>query len=319
MGKLYRIHHQFGASSSKYRHFCYNFLTKSVNKFSISFLDRGDQPVSSSLVQLSTGALVLQSVKQSDSGTYWCSAVNSITGTEVKTLQKTTLTIDYTVRAPPSLLYNSSEHVTIKPGATAILECPGIGYPVPKAVWSRPDTSISNNRTSIFGYGLQILNARPEDRGEYICRLDNGIAPVKIHRIKLDLLEVPTILQGPIDTLTDEGDSLQLECVAKGFPMPTIYWLINSVDTRLDPNIRTEGSKLVIKSLQKKHAGIVQCFARNEVGEVCESKLLQVKPKQISGEMADSIPLGTIPHLSKASREHNGKFGKGRKKHKHSE
>lgn len=238
----------------------------------------------------------------------------------MKTQQRITLSVDYTSKAPPSLLYNSSDHIIVKPGATAVLECPGIGYPVPKAVWSRPDASISNNRTSIFGYGLQILNARPEDRGEYICRLDNGIAPVKTHKIKLDLLEIPTILNGPVDTLTDEGESLQLECAAKGFPMPSIYWLINGVDTRSDPNIRTDGNKLIIKSLQKKHAGIVQCFARNEVGEVCESKLLRVKPKQISGEMADSQAImGSIPHLSKASREHNGKFGKGRKKHKHGE
>lgn len=110
--------------------------------------------------QLATGALVLQSVAQNDSGTYWCSAMNTITGNEVTTLQKVSITVDNMNRASPALLYNSPSTVIVKPGTTAILECPGFGNPVPSAVWSRPDASISNNRTSIFGYGLQILNAR---------------------------------------------------------------------------------------------------------------------------------------------------------------
>lgn len=198
------------------------------------------------------------------------------------------------------------------------MECPGFGNPVPKAAWSRPDYTITNERTSIFGYGLQILNARYEDRGEYICRLDNGIAPQKEHRIRLEISEAPTIVEAPLDTLTDEGDRLELHCSAKGFPPPITYWLINGEDTRLDSSIHTEGSTLIIDSLQKKHAGIVQCFARNDEGEVSESKLLQVKPKQISGDMIASQPLGTIPHLSKANHDRNSKMAKGRKKHKHS-
>lgn len=268
--------------------------------------------------QLSTGALMLQSVTQADSGTYWCKAVNTITGVEVQSQQRTIVTVDYTPRGAPILLYNAPDHVVVKPGTTAILECPGVASPVPKISWSRPEAKISNNRTSVFGNGLQILNVRSEDRGEYICTLDNGIAPSKTLKIYLNVLEAPKIEQGPIDTLTDEGERLELDCIAKGFPKPTTYWLINGVDTRLDSTIRTDGYRLIINSLQKKHAGIVQCFARNEEGEICESKLLQVKPKPISGDMIATQPLGTIPHISKTNRERNSKLGKGRKKHKHS-
>lgn len=260
---------------------------------------------------------MLQSVTPLDSGTYWCKAVNTITGVEVTSQQKTIVTVDYySPRGPPTLLYSPLDHVIVKPGSTAILECPGVGYPVPKTSWTRPGTVISNNRTSVFGTGLQILNARSEDRGEFLCILDNGVIPAKTLKVRLDVLEAPKIERGPIDTLTDEGERLELECIANGFPTPTTYWLINGVDTRMDPTIRTVGGRLIIDSLQKKHAGIVQCFARNEEGEVCESKLLQVKPKTISGDMIGTQPLGTIPHLSKTNRER--KLGKGKKKHKHS-
>lgn len=262
--------------------------------------------------------MVLQTLTESDSGTYSCSATNSITADEVKLKQKITLNVDYGNRMPPTFLVNPPTQVSVKPGTTATLECPGIGYPVPKAVWSRPDSSISilNNRTLTLPYGLQIISVRPEDRDTYICRLDNGIVPVLVHTIRLEVQEAPSIIHGPIDTLTDEGESLELECIAKGYPTPSMYWLINGINTRFDRTVRTNGTKLFIKSIEKKHAGIVQCFAKNEIGEAYDSKMLQVKPKQISGEF-DMKPLGIVPHSTKANHEHNGKSGKGRKKHKH--
>lgn len=281
-----------------------------------TLIRRDDRSISSSIPQLSMGAFMLQSVKPSDSGTYWCKAINTIAGVEVKSQQKTTLIVDFTQTGPPVLLHSPSDHVTVKPGTTAILECPGVAYPVPKTSWSRPGTSISNNRTSVFGNGLQILNARSDDSGIYICNLDNGIGPGISLKIRLDVLEAPKIEYGPTDTLTDEGERLELECVATGFPKPSTYWLINGVDTRQDSLIRTSGTRLIIDSLQKKHAGIVQCFARNDEGEVCESKLLQVKPKPISGDMYSSQTLGTIPHFPKTNRERKYK---GKRKHKHSE
>lgn len=257
----------------------------------------------------------MQTVTSNDSGTYWCTAVNTLTGKELETQQKITVSVEYAQKGPPSMLYVAPRNITVRPGTTAILECPGVGYPVPKAIWNRSDASISNNRTSILGYGLQIINTRPEDRGEYICRIENGIEPSKEYRIQLDLYEAPTFVKVPDRTLSDEDERLELECIAKGFPTPTTYWLINGMDVRQDSSIRIDGNKLVIESLQKRHAGIVQCFARNDEGEVSESILLQVKPKQISGEMINpSGYVGPIPHMSKANR--GGKTSKGRKKHK---
>lgn len=219
--------------------------------------------------QLSTGTLVLQSVSAVDSATYSCAAVNSITGTEIKLVHRVTIDVTDTQKMSPTFFSTPNSHYNVKQGATAILECPGIGNPVPEARWSRPDApAIYTNRTTVLSYGLQILNVIPEDRGTYVCRLDNGIAPALVHTIKLDVQEVPVIMSGPQETLTNESESLELECVARGYPMPDIYWMINGADTRWDSLIRHNGTKIIIKSVEKKHAGIVQCFARNDVGEV---------------------------------------------------
>lgn len=202
------------------------------------------------------------------SGTYSCSAVNSITGNEIKLQQKIELIVESTTKSAPKFLVSPVQKFSVKPGATAILECPGVANPIPKAVWSRPDAAIYNNRTTVLSYGLQILDVIPEDRGMYVCRLDNGITPVLVHTIQLEVQEVPSIMEGPQETLTNEGESLVLRCMTRGYPKPSIYWMINGADTRWDPLIKSNGTSLFIESVQKKHAGIVQCFAKNDAGEV---------------------------------------------------
>lgn len=219
-----------------------------------------------SVPQLSSGSLVLQSLTPEHSGTYSCSAVNSITGNEIKLQQKIELLVESTARSAPKFLVSPVRKFSVKPGATALLECPGVANPIPKAVWSRPDAVIYNNRTTVLSYGLQIVDVVADDRGMYVCRLDNGVAPVLVHTIQLDVQDVPSITEGPQETLTNEGDALELRCTTRG--PAAIYWMINGADTRRDPLIKQNGSSLVIETVQKKHAGIVQCFARNDAGEV---------------------------------------------------
>lgn len=120
--------------------------------------------------------------------------------------------------------------------------------------------------------------------------------------MKLNVLQMPDIIEAPRTSLTNESDRLELHCRASGSPAPEIYWMINGENTRFDSLVTSQGSRLVIRSVEKRHAGIVQCFARNEVGEVNEGALLQVNPKQIDGE-GKPIPLG-MPQKSR-SRNNN--------------
>ncbi|XP_055632499.1 interference hedgehog-like isoform X2 [Toxorhynchites rutilus septentrionalis] len=265
--------------------------------------------------QLATGGLILSQMTPQDSGTYRCSAVNSITGNELKLPQKTTIIVEYTPRASPKATYKP-QNVSVTPGSTALLECPGVANPVPRASWFRRDGLTMSDHSQVFPYGLQIYDVSPKDQGEYVCRLENGIEPSLVHTVRLTVLEVPRIVEPPRATLTNESESLQLECLAEGSPAPDIYWMINGDYTKWDRLIKANGSKLFIKSVEKKHAGIVQCFARNEVGEVSEGNLLQVNPKQIPGGTG-APPLGSLPSGSKFGSEHSGKRQKGGKKHKH--
>uniref|UniRef100_A0A182FQQ4 Interference hedgehog n=1 Tax=Anopheles albimanus TaxID=7167 RepID=A0A182FQQ4_ANOAL len=267
------------------------------------------------VTQIQTGRrLILPNLTQRDSGTYWCSAVNSITGSEVVLPQKTTIQVDYVARSAPRAL-SLPLNVSVVPGDTALLECPGVGNPVPVASWTRLNGIPLNSRARVQDYGLQITNVHPEDDGVYVCRLQNGIEPALVHSIRLTVLEQPRIIAPPRSTLTNESDSLELECVARGSPRPEIYWMINGDYAKWDALIRTNGSRMIIQSVEKRHAGIVQCFARNEVGEASEGNLLQVNPKQIPGGIG-TAPLGSVPSGARVGGDHSAKR-KGGKKHKH--
>ncbi|KAG5682202.1 hypothetical protein PVAND_011568 [Polypedilum vanderplanki] len=270
----------------------------------------------SNQVQSKYGGYILKNLTDKDSGIYSCSAMNTVAGTEIKLPQRYSITVTPTSRSAPSFLLEPLSSFAVKPGENVLLECSAVSNPVFKATWSRPDKNLNLNddRISIMGYGLQINNVKMEDEGTYICRLDNGENSVKIHTIKLNILQMPEIQEGPKTSLTNESESLELQCHATGSPTPDIYWMINGENVQFDPLIKQEGAKLIISSVEKRHAGIVQCFARNEVGEVNEGALLQVNPKQIDGE-GKPIPLGRMPHKSK-SRNNNNRMHNGKRKNK---
>lgn len=259
----------------------------------------------------------MNNVTTADSGIYSCSAVNTLlnTGAEIRLSQRYSILVAPTPRTPPSFLLNQSSEFAARPGEEIVLECPGVSNPISKATWSRPDATLdlSSNRIKIFGYGLHIKNIQTEDEGTYICRLDNG--DVKIHSIKFTVLLLPKIIEGPRNLLTNESDRLEMNCRASGSPQPEIYWIINGEYTRFDPQISVEGTRLIISSVEKRHAGIVQCFAYNEVGEVNEGAFLRVNPKQIDGEVKP-IPYEIPYHKTSRIKHSQGRGNHGRKRSK---
>jgi hypothetical protein len=52
----------------------------------------------------------------------------------------------------------------------------------------------------------------------------------------------------------------------------------------------TVDGKLNITQVEKRHAGIYQCFATNELGSVYGSVMLQVSPKQVTALPTNDLP-----------------------------
>ncbi|CAG2065346.1 unnamed protein product, partial [Timema podura] len=99
--------------------------------------------------------------------------------------------------------------------------------------------------------------------------------------------EPPEIVREPKNSLVEEGGEVTLECVVKGSPPPQVSWLLNGESLQNDSHMRITGGKLHISQLEKRHAGIFQCFASNPLGTRYGSAMLQVLPKPVMAQPLD--------------------------------
>ncbi|EDW12564.1 interference hedgehog [Drosophila mojavensis] len=269
-----------------------------------------EMPAASTLSD-SSGTLLLPHVSTASSGTYTCVATNTASGQRLAMPRRLELQVPSAAlpSAAPALLPGQSvrTEVLARIGETVLLLCPGVGYPPPTAVWSSPDVTgaVYNNRTRVLPYGLQIGGLQPKDTGTYICYLDNGIRPALEHYIQLVVQQAPRIVRPPSANLTNEGEFMVLECAATGTPTPKIYWLLNGENSVYDTEseLPANGS-LILRRVQKRHAGCVQCFARNVLGEDSAGTLLQVNPTQI--QAGDGMGTGGMGRSSNRN-AHNRK------------
>ncbi|EDV31601.1 uncharacterized protein Dana_GF14467 [Drosophila ananassae] len=238
------------------------------------------------------GNLFLRNVSVDSSGSYSCQATNPASGERIKSTSSMELQVvpsrGSQVKAPYLLPGQpGSQTVTAIEGGTLLLLCPGVGSPPPTAVWSSPDIvgAVNNKRTRVLAHALEISNVQIGDSGTYICYLDNGVRPPLEHFIQVKVEQPPQIVRPPWIDMVNEGERVQLECEATGVPTPEIYWLLNGKSSIYDTEAeQLPNGHLVLHSVLKRHAGYVQCFARNSLGEHSAGMSLQVTPKPIHSE-----------------------------------
>lgn len=224
--------------------------------------------------------MVIENVTTADSGNYHCLASNYITSQTFRSNHKTILTVltDTTFQAPYFIKQPQTEYRVLR-GKNVTLECFAAGNPVPRVTWTRLGSSLPL-RSRYTATGLNIVNVQPSDRGEYDCVWSSGSKRIK-SVIILKVVEAPRVIRSPKTATFSEGGELELSCTVSGQPEPTIEWLINGESLVRNDNLEIKGSTLFISSVEKKHAGFVQCVASNEYGSDSGYNLLRVNPKQL--------------------------------------
>lgn len=73
-------------------------------------------------------------------------------------------------------------------GSNITIECIAVGEPPPRVTWRKAggsQQSLPKNRTDLLIGGLYLRNIVPDDTGEYVCEMNNGILPPLVHKVLL--------------------------------------------------------------------------------------------------------------------------------------
>ena len=167
---------------------------------------------------------------------------------------------------------------------TLFMECAAYGSPTPTVKWTKLNEKLPNDRAEQIAGGLRIINSVQSDEGIYICQISNGknSSPL-IHHISVMFYEPPTVkINGLSTKQINEGENKEFECfVEKGAPEPQVKWLLNGHNVVYDKSIEAIGNHIYFNPIEKRHAGVLQCFATNQVGSSFDIMFLSVYPKQI--------------------------------------
>ncbi|KAM4629779.1 hemicentin-1 [Polymixia lowei] len=204
----------------------------------------------------------------SDSGAYTCVASN-VEGKVQKSYH-------LTIQVPPSI--SGSElpsDVGVLLNDSIQLVCRARGTPPPSIQWRKDGEVISRTankglRISLDGSTLTVSGAQTSDSGKYTCMATNAAG--EEDRIFNLNVYVPPVIEGngaKAEDLTAVLDSsVNIECVAAGYPPPQLNWLRNGLPLPVSSHVRllSAGQVLRITRTQVSDGGSYTCVASNRAG-----------------------------------------------------
>ncbi|XP_043342030.1 hemicentin-1 isoform X3 [Cervus canadensis] len=206
--------------------------------------------------------LVIERISKEDSGTYVCTAENSVGFVKA---------IGFVYVKEPPVFKGDYPSNWIEPlGGNAILNCEVKGDPAPTIQWSRRgiDIEISHRIRQLGNGSLAIYGTVNEDAGDYTCVATNEAGVVE-RSMSLTLQSPPVITLEPVETIINAGGKVILNCQAAGEPRPTITWSRQGHSILWDERINVlSNNSLHIAAAQKEDTSEYECVARNLMGSV---------------------------------------------------
>ncbi|XP_018538972.1 neogenin 1a isoform X9 [Lates calcarifer] len=261
--------------------------------------DRQPLELSTRLVQLPSGALVISNATESDAGLYRCLVENVGSSKSSDEAQLQILPETGEERKLEFLLQPVS--VTKVVGASVLLPCVVTGYPAPHVRWMFGDKLLqeSEGRVEVLGGGsLQIFNLTEEDAGVYTCMADNSNATIEA-QAQLTVQVYPQFVKRPANIYAHESMDIVFECEVSGSPAPTVKWVKNG-----DAVIPSDYFKIIkehnlqVLGLVKSDEGFYQCLAENDAGNIQSSAQLIILDHDVA------LPSFPPPSLTPNTTDH---------------
>ncbi|KAK5869646.1 hypothetical protein PBY51_024348 [Eleginops maclovinus] len=221
----------------------------------------------------SDGSLLIASPSGNETGEFLCTATNGAGHAS----RKVQLTVYVRPRSGVGGTGGSAQPMTVVEGEDAILPCEVHSVPPPTISWAKERQLISPfspRHTQLSSGSMKILETRVSDSGLYVCVASN-IAGNLTQFIDLSVLVPPSIQAGPRVMKVQVGYPVELPCVVRGVPEPTLTW---TRDGQMYP-VSPDGS-LAFRNVGLAHEGTYTCTATNTAGrdEARVQLLVQVPP-----------------------------------------
>ncbi|VDM97179.1 unnamed protein product, partial [Onchocerca ochengi] len=129
----------------------------------------------------------------------------------------------------PQLDYSRNEqHPHVIVGRPITLWCLVSGYPSPTIRWMKdghlvPINDKSGIRLIESGQGLEILEAKREHAGIWICEASNAAGKTD-YELNLDVWTLPIVFIQPEDNVRPIDSVITIQCQASGNPEPSLSW-----------------------------------------------------------------------------------------------
>ncbi|KAF7668299.1 hypothetical protein LDENG_00019590 [Lucifuga dentata] len=261
--------------------------------------DRQPLELSTRLVQLPSGSLVVNNASEADAGSYRCLVENvgSAKSSDEAQLQITSETGEE--RKLEFLVQPVAMTKVI--GASVLLPCAVTGYPTPQIRWMFGDKLLeeSDGRVEVVGGGsLQIASLTEEDAGIYTCMADNANASIEA-QAQLTVQVPPQFVKRPANIYAHESMDIVFECEVTGSPAPTVKWVKNG-----DAVIPSDYFKIIkehnlqVLGLVKSDEGFYQCLAENDAGNIQSSAQLIILDHDVA------LPSFPPPSLTPNTTDH---------------
>jgi len=206
--------------------------------------------------------LEIKEIQFADRGIYICTAENL--------LGRVQLSVNVTVKVPTKFVTKPRKSVTAYKSWDTALKCDIFGYPFPVITWSRSLKQLPINRHVIDGNKLTIKNTTEDDDGAYVCQGANELGSVMaVIWIFVKNVVNPYIVSNPPSEIQVQnvGDSVKLNCSARGSPLPEIKWFkdknyVIPVATHVEKDLIK--SEILIPRFKSSDVGNYSCVFQND-------------------------------------------------------
>ncbi|XP_029995006.1 basement membrane-specific heparan sulfate proteoglycan core protein isoform X4 [Sphaeramia orbicularis] len=248
-----------------------------------------NQPMADNIKVSPDGSVItITNVRPNNHGAYRCVASNpfGITQTMVSLIVRETIVATVTPAGP----------VRVRVGEPINLECQASGDSRLSVSWHRLD---SNRKTMLSSpvpmesnAVMQILVARPEDSGTYVCvaRNNKGTTETRVEVFVEGGPQLPTVPRASVTEplmVAVEGQTTTLHCDAYGFPPPTITW--SKLRSPLPWRHKIVNNTLVLPGVGRQDSGEYICSASNNMGTTDVTIMLDVETPPYATSVPDDV------------------------------